>query len=106
MSECLKKYETNQRIFFEMKDEILLEKYKSIWNRISNVIGKDFNGQRFCAGKYLNTKKSYNGKTFITKSNAPAKKKFFCLFGIVINFVCRIKNKDDKCYAQIYLKET
>ena len=81
MSECLKKYETNQRISFEMKDEILLEKYKSIWNRISNIIGKDFNGQPFCAGKYLNTKKSYNGKTFITKSNPPPKKKnfFVCL---------------------------
>ena len=83
MSECLKKYETNQCISFEMKDEILLEKYKSIWNRISNVIGKDFDGQPFCGGKYLNTKKSYNGKTFITKSNAPPpppkKKYFFCL---------------------------
>ena len=58
MSRCLKKHETHQCISFKNKDEKLLEKYKSIWNRISNVIENDFDGQPIYGGKYLNTQKT------------------------------------------------
>ena len=40
MSGRLKKYKLNQCMSFEIKDEKLLEKYRSIWNTISNIIKK------------------------------------------------------------------
>ena len=48
---------------FVNKNEKLLKKYESIWNKISNIIRKTFGKQLDYSGKYLDTKlKSSNDK--------------------------------------------
>ena len=42
MTRFLNKYEKTQDMFFLVKDEKLLEKCRSIWNKIKNTIGKMF----------------------------------------------------------------
>ena len=64
MTGYLNKVENTQYMPFVMKDEKLLEKYESIWNRINNIIGKNIliNNPVYDR-EYLNTKfKSNNGK--------------------------------------------
>ena len=48
---------------FVNKNEKLLKKYESVWNKISNIIRKTFGKQLDYSGKYLDTKlKSSNDK--------------------------------------------
>lgn len=48
---------------FVNKNEKLLKKYESVWNKISNIIRKTFGKQLDYGGKYLDTKlKSSNDK--------------------------------------------
>lgn len=47
---------------FAIKNKKLLEKYESIYNRISNMIGQLFDKQTVYHRKHMNTKlKSYSG---------------------------------------------
>ena len=49
-------------VFF-IKDEKLFEKYNKIWEKVSNIIRKEFDSKPVYNEKYLKTKiKSYNGK--------------------------------------------
>ena len=41
---------------FVIKDEKLLEKYESIWNKMINIIRKEFDKELVNDGEYLNTK--------------------------------------------------
>ena len=56
MAGFINKFDKTQCIFFIINDKELLEKYESIWNRISNIIDKEFDRQLVYDGKYVNTK--------------------------------------------------
>ena len=45
MAGFINKFDKTQCIFFIINDKELLEKYESIWNRISNIIEKEFDRQ-------------------------------------------------------------
>ena len=48
---------------FLIKNDELLEKYKKIWDKVSNSIKKGFENKPVCNEKSLKTKiKSYDGK--------------------------------------------
>ena len=49
-------------VFF-VKDEKLFKKYNKIWEKVSNIIRKEFDSKPVYNEKYLKSKiKSYNGK--------------------------------------------
>ena len=46
---------------FLLKDDELLEKYNEIWEKVKNIIKKEFDSESVYNEKYLKTKiKSYN----------------------------------------------
>ena len=46
-----------------IKDEKLLEKYNENWEKISNIIKKEFDSKPLYNGKYITKIKSYDGVT-------------------------------------------
>ena len=93
---------------FVIKDEKLLKKYDSIWNKLSSITKKKIDKQPVYDIKHLNTKlKFYNGNINIAfYAKGPPKKdySYFWLAAIILDSVCKIKKKDDKYYPQIYLE--
>ena len=48
---------------FFIKDDGLLEKYNEIWEKVNNIIKKEFDNEAVYNDKYLKAEiKSYNGK--------------------------------------------
>ena len=55
--------ETKYMSFFLIKDDKSLEKYNEIWEKVENIIKKEFVSEAVYNEKYLKAKiKSYNGK--------------------------------------------
>ena len=51
-------------MYFLIKNDELLKKYKDIWNKVSNSIPKELNGEPIYNKKILKTKiRSYGDKT-------------------------------------------
>ena len=63
MSACRKDFDETKYISFLIKDDELLEKYNEIWEKVKNILKKDFDSEPVYNEKYLKAKiKSYNGK--------------------------------------------
>ena len=84
-----------------------MKNMNQFWNRIGNVIWKNFDKQPEYSGKYPNAKlKSYNSNinTDFHGKKLP-KKDYICLAAIVVNTVCQVKNENDLYYSQILIEE-
>ena len=56
-------FEETKYMSFLMKDDELLKKYNEIWEKVKNIIKKEFDIESIYNEKYLNAKiKYYNGK--------------------------------------------
>ena len=63
MSAYRKDFDETKYISFLIKDDELLEKYNEIWEKVKNILKKDFDSEPVYNEKYLKAKiKSYNGK--------------------------------------------
>ena len=52
-----------------IKDETLFDKYKKIWEKVSNIIKKEFNSELVYNKRYLKAKKTRQKKDFIVAVN-------------------------------------
>ena len=89
-----------------IKDYELLEKYIEIWEKIGNILKKEFDCETVYQEKYLKAKiKSYNGKININfhDNEAPREgSQCICLSLILINSLCKTgKNY----YPQVFLEK-
>ena len=50
---------------FLIKDKTLFDKYNKIWEKVSNIIKKDFNSELVYNKRYLKAKKTRQKKDFI-----------------------------------------
>ena len=50
---------------FLIKDKALFDKYNKIWEKVSNIIKKDFNSELVYNKRYLKAKKTRQKKDFI-----------------------------------------
>lgn len=82
-----------------------LEKYESIQNKTSNIIGKNIDKKTIHRGQHLNTKlKSYQNR--LSRQKTPKEKPHcFCLAAILLVSGSK-KNKDNKYYPQICLEQS
>ena len=74
MSAYRKDFDKAKCMSFLIKNENLLEKYNSIWKKVSNIIKKEFDSKPVYNKKYLKTKtKSYNARhnTFFHNNEIP-----------------------------------
>ena len=63
MSAYRKAFDETKYMSFLIKDDKLLETYNEIWEKLKNVIKKEFDCEPVYNEKYLKAKiKSYNGK--------------------------------------------
>ena len=50
-------------MFFWIKEDEFLEKHNEIWEKVKNIIKKEFDNEQVYSEKYLKAEiKSYNGK--------------------------------------------
>ena len=63
MSAYSKDFDETKSISFVIKDDELLEKYNEIWEKVKNILKKEFDSEPVYNEKYLKAKiRSYNGK--------------------------------------------
>ena len=106
MSAHRKDFDETKYISFLIKDEELFEKYNEIWEKVKNIIKKEFDSELVYNEKYLKAKiKSYSGKINTNFHNNKIPKEgsqFICLSVTLINSVFRTgKNY----YPQVFLEE-
>ena len=92
-------------MYFLIEDDHLLEKYNTIWEKLSTGIKKEFDCEPAYNKNFLKTKiKSYCGEAtdFHDKEIPKEGSNHTCL--AVISLDCALK-KDEKCYPQVFLKE-
>ena len=84
-------------MYFLIKDDDLLQKYNTIWSKVTTDIKKEFDSDSVYNREYSKTKiKSHGDEVWdiydwkIPKSES--------------NHTCLVKN-DDNCYPQVFLKE-
>lgn len=93
---------------FVIKNEKFLEKYHSIWNKIGNIIGIKFDKMQIYGRKYLNTTFKFCNSKINTDFYGKKKRnhsKNSNSTAIVLNSVCKIKNKDKQILLQISLEQ-
>ena len=70
MSAYRKEFDETKYMSFLIKGDELLEKYNEIWEKVKNIIKKEFDSESVHNEKYLKAKiKSYNGKISINFHN-------------------------------------
>ena len=52
-----------------IKDETLFDKYKKIWEKVSNIMKKEFNSELVYNKRYLKAKKTRQKNDFIVAVN-------------------------------------
>ena len=63
MSANRRDFDKSKCISFLIKDDKLLEKYNEVWEKVSNIIEKEFDSNPVYIGKYIKTEiKVYNKK--------------------------------------------
>ena len=86
-----KDFDETKYMSFLIKDEELLEKYNEIWEKVKNIIKKEFENEPVYNEKYLKAKiKSYNGKiktNFYNNKIPKEGSQFLCLSVILIDSV-------------------
>ena len=91
-------------MFFLIKDEKLLEKYKTIWTKIQDLKNIELNALPVCDDRYIKTKiRAYGNKVYFNFPglNVPeddTERKSFTV--ICIDFLLVYENK---YYLQVYL---
>ena len=88
-----------------IEDDGLLEKYNTIWDKVSADIKKEFDSEPLYNKNYLKTKIQSNGDEvtdFYDKKIPRLDSNHTCL--AVISLDSALK-KDDKLYSQVFLKE-
>ena len=92
-------------MYFLIEDDDLLEKYNTIWDKVSADIKKEFDSEPVYNKNYLKTKiKSHGDEVtdFYDKKVSKLDSNHTCL--AVINLDSALK-KDDNYYLQVFLKE-
>ena len=91
---------------FLIKDDKLLEKYNEIWEKVKNIIKKEFDSEPVYKEKYLKAKiKHYNRKINTNFDNSKIPKEdseFICLSAILIDSVFRTGKS---FYPQVFLEK-
>ena len=103
MSAYRKAFDETKYMSFLIKDDKLLETYNEIWEKLKNVIKKEFDCEPVYNEKYLKAKiKSYNGKINTSFCNNKIPKEgsqFICLSVILsIRVLEQIKIIILKCF--------
>ena len=104
----VKYFDSNKTMFFNASDKNLLKKYTKIWEKISGLIGKEFDSEPVYGDndKYIKTKiKSHGDKTntnFEGKKIPKENASFKCLSLIMLDSLIRVNKK---CYPQTLLEE-
>ena len=94
-----KNFDSNKTMPFKVGDNMLLKKYSKIWEKISNLMNKEFDSEPVCGDndKYIKTKikmyedrvnTNFQGKK-VPKENASYK----CLSLIMLDSVIRVSKK-------------
>ena len=106
MSAYRKDFDETKYVSFLIKDDDLLEKYNELWEKVKNIIKKEFDSEPVYNEKYLKVKiKFYNGKinkNFYNNKIPKEGSQFICLSLILIDSVFRTGNN---YYPQVFLEE-
>ena len=91
---------------FLIKDDELLEKYNTIWEKVISIIIRGFDSDPVYNNKYLKNKiKSYEGKINTNFHNDKMPKEGFhciCLSVVLIDSVFKM---GEKCYPLLFLED-
>ena len=97
MSAYRKNFNETKYMSFSIKDDKLLEKYNEIWEKVKNIIRKEFDSEAVYNEKYLKARiKSYKGKFNTNFQNNKIPKEssqFICLSVILIDSVWTVFRK-------------
>ena len=88
---------------FLIKDDELLEKYNEIWEKVKNIIKKEFDSEPVYNEKAKI--KSYNGKinTSFHNNKIPKEGSQFIFFSVIL--IDSVFRKGKNCYPQVFLEE-
>ena len=92
-------------MYFLIEDDDLLEKYNTIWDKVTADIKKEFDSEPVYHKNYLETKiKSHGNEVtdFYDKKNPKLDSNHTCLAIITLDYSLK---KDDSYYPQVFLKE-
>ena len=92
-------------MYFLIKDDDLLEKYNTIWDKVSTEIKKEFDSQPVYDKNYLKTKVKSHGNEvtdFYDKKISKLDSNHTCLALISL---CSALKKGDNYYLQVFFKE-
>ena len=90
---------------FLIKDDELLEKYNTIWDKVSAIIKKEFDSECVYNKEFLKTKiKSHDDEVtdFYDKKIPQVDSSHTCLAVISLNSALK---KDENYYPKVFLKE-
>ena len=106
MSAYRRDFDKSKCISFLIKDDKLLEKYNEFWEKLTNIIKKEFDSNSVYIGKYIKTKiKVYNKKvnTNFHGNKMPKESlECVCLSVVLLDLVLK---KDYKYCTQVFLEE-
>ena len=92
-------------MYFLIQDDDLLEKYNTIWDKVSADIKKEFDNEPVYNKEYSKTKiKSHGDKVtdFFDTEIPKVESNHTCLAVISLDFVLK---KDESCCLQVFLKK-
>ena len=92
-------------MYFLIEDDDLLEKFNTIWDKVSTDIKKECDSEPVCNKNFLKTKiKSYGDKVTYFYDKEIPKVDSNCTWLALINSDSALK-KDENYYLQVFLKE-
>ena len=89
-----------------VRDEVLIKEYNEIWDKIRNLLKKEFDSESVYNDKYMKTKTNlYNtyGMNFYVNKMPKENERYTCLSVKLLDSI--FVNLDKKCYIQIFLEE-
>ena len=92
-------------MYFLIEDDVILEKYNTVWDKVSAYIKKEFNSEPFYNKQFLKTKiKSYGDEVtdFYDKEIPKVDSNHTCLAVIILDSALK---KYENYYLQVFLKE-
>ena len=98
-------YGQTKWMYLLTEDDDLLEKYNTIWDKVSANIKKEFDNEPVYNKEYLKRKRKSHVdevRDFYDKEIPKVDSNHTCLVVISLDFVL---NKDQSCYLQVFLNE-
>ena len=92
-------------MYFLIEADDLLEKYNTIWDKVSTDIKKEIDSESVCNKKFLKTKiKSHGDEVtdFYDKEIPKVDSNYICLSVTSLDSTLK---KDENCFLQVFLKE-